>query len=375
MTEVAQLATLIIFAANALLVAGLIALKTTHRIRGRQQAKRKRRYMGLVSRHIAYPNCTDPITPAMATDPAFLDAVIDIRNAVVGPEVETLRGIVDRHGVMAHQIRRLRSSFPLGRRLRAAVALAELGDETAAGVLIHHLSDREPEIRIQAAKGLGRMGWTPAIDVIVGRFATETPWVRARFADTLLGFGSAATWPLLAYITVNHRFEREGPVAAIRTLAALGDDQATQTLIEVLHDATDPEVKIATVETLGALGSPRAVPVLRNQIRSPDWRIRAKTVTALGEIGDVGSLDLLARALTDSDWWVRRNAAAALAKVGGGVDRLYEVLIGKDRFAADAAAESLADAGELAAARRRIGEGRPRERDMTLVGHMSGDRP
>jgi HEAT repeat protein len=370
--EVAQLTVLILFAANALLVAGLIALKACHRRGEMLRRARKAEYMALISRHIAYVDCTDPITRRMAEDPAFLDALIDVRNAVVGPEVESLRGIVDRHGVVRRQETRLRSAFPLGRRLRAAVALAELGDGSAAPTLLDSLDDREPEIRIQAARGLGRMRWTPAIDAIVARFAAETPWVRARYSDTLVGFGADATWPLLAYVRVNHHFESEGPVAAIRTLAAIGDDQAAQPLIEVLRNASDPEVRLAAIEALGALGNLRAAPALRNQARSADWRIRAKALSALGDIGDHGSLDLMATGLADPDWWVRRNSAAALARVRGGVDRLFEALSGQDRFAADAAAEALADAGELAVARSRLDGGAPADRDLLLVGHMAG---
>ena len=369
--EVAQLSALLIFATNLVLVASLIALKSVHRGRDRRHHVRKTQYMSLISRHVAYDNCTDPITNAMAEDPAFIDALIDLRNAVVGPEVETLRGIVDRHGVIDHQVARLRRPFPLGRRLRAAVVLAELGDESAADTLMELLTDREPEIRIQAARGLGRTRWTPAIDAIVARFAVETPWVRARFADTLIGFGTDATWPLIAYVRVNHHFEREGPVAAIRALAALGDDQAAQPVIEVLRNASDPEIRIAAIEALGAFGSLRAAPALRNQVRSADWRIRAKAVTAIGEIGDAGSLDLLAAGLCDPEWWVRRNSANALTRIRGGVDRLFDALAGNDPFASDAAAEALADVGELAAARGRIDDGRPLDRDQALVGHMA----
>ena len=371
--EVTQLAALIIFATNTFLVAGLIALKTVNRTRRTRGKQRKTRYMELVSRHLAYENCTDPITPKMASDPVFIDALIDVRNALAGHEAEMLRGIVDRHGVTDRQVARLRSSFPLGRRLRAAVVLAELGDESALDALLEHLGDREPEIRIQAARGLGRMRWTPAIDAVVARFNIETPWVRSRFADTLISFGADATWPLLAYIRVNHPFETAGPVAAIRTLGSIGDDQAVQPLIEVLHNAADAEVKLAIIETLGTMASPSAGPVLRTSAHSSDWRVRAKAMTALGEIGDPLSLDVLAGGLTDPEWWVRRNAAAALVRVRGGIDRLYDALAGDDRFAADASAEALADSGELSAARRRMTDGEANEQDMALIGHMAGE--
>ncbi|MGH8945970.1 MAG: HEAT repeat domain-containing protein [Acidimicrobiia bacterium] len=370
-TDLFHIVVLVAFVVDSLLLIGLLVVKTVHRRLAERRARRRSAYVSLISRHIVHEYCTDPITTEMAEDPAFLDGLIDVRNAVVGPELDTLHGIIDRFGVVRRQEARLRSPFPLGRRLRAAVALAEMGDDTSANVLMEHLGDHEPEIRIQAARGLGRMRWTPAIDVIVARLGTEIPWVASRFADTLLNFGRKATWPLLAYIRVNHRFETKGPVLALRTLASIGDDEAVRPVMEILDQATDPEIAIAAVETLGVLGSPLAADRLREAAHSLDWRIRAKSVAAFGDIGDPSAAPVLADSLTDDNWWVRRNSAAALARIPGGFDHLYQALNGPDRYAADAAAEALADTGELVAARRRMDEGSPTVRDLALLGHMA----
>ncbi len=372
-TGLAQIVVLIVFVVDSLLLIGLLILKKTHRLRLERHDRRHSDYVSLISRHIVHRYCTDPITTEMSEDPAFLDALIDVRNAVVGPELDTLHGIVDRYGVARSQESRLRSAFPLGRRLRAAVALAEMGDESSAEVLMEHLADPVREIRIQAARGLGRMRWTSAIDAIVTKLGTDTPWVATRFADTLVGFGRKATWPLLAYIRINHQFESRGPALAIRTLASIGDEEAVGPLMDILDRATDPEIAIAAVETLGALGSPLAIDRIREAASSPDWRIRAKAATALGDIGDPASSPVLARSLTDLNWWVRRNSAAALAQIPGGIDHLYEALNGPDPYAADAAAEALADTGELVTAKRRFEDGVPTVRDLALLGHM-GDR-
>jgi HEAT repeat protein len=372
-SDLAHITVLIVFVTDSLLLIGLLVLKTIHRRRVERHNRRRSEYMRLISRHLTYQNCTDPITPAMSEDPAFLDALIDVRNAIVGPELDALHGIVDRYGVTLSQRSRLRSTFSLGRRLRAAVALAEMGDQSSAEVLIDHLADPAREIRIQAARGLGRMRWTPAIDAILTRLGTETPWVATRFADTLVAFGRRATWPLLAYIRVNHKFEWKGPALAIHTLAGIGDDEAVMPLIMILDEATDPEIALATLETLGVLGSPLAIDGIREAAFSSDWRIRAKAATALGAIGDPTSSAELARSLVDNNWWVRRNSAAALAQIPGGIEHLYEALNGPDPYAADAAAEALADTGELVAAKRRLDDGAPTVRDLALLGHM-GDR-
>lgn len=372
-TQTLMIAILVVFTADAVLLSAMILLKTVHRHIVQNQAGRRREYLLMLSRHLASPNHTVPIGRRIAEDPAFLDAVIDLRNAVAGPAVDRLSGILGGSGIVERQSARLRRRFPLGRRLQAAVFLAELGDESSVAILLEHLSDQEPEIRIQCARGLSRMQWTPGIDAIVARLSVETPWVRARFADTLIGFGNKATWPLLAYIRFNHRFETEGPAAAIRTLATIGDIQAGPVLIEILGEAEDPEVQIALVEALGSVGGPHAHTILGERLQSGDWRLRAKAGSALGDIGDPSAIPTLFHSLEDENWWVRRNSASAMARLPGGIPALYAALKIDDAFAKDAAAEALADAGELIAARQRVQDGGGSGQDRLLLSHMHGD--
>lgn len=355
--QIPLIAALVIFTVAATLLAVLIVLKTVNRRRMASHRKRREDYLHLLSRHLAYENCTDPITVSMAEDPAFFDALIDMRNAVTGDGISTLHRIANQHGVIDRQIKRLDSRFPLGRRLRAAVSLAELGDESAADALMRHLDDPRPEIRIQCARGLGRIQWTPAIEEIVWRFHLETPWVRARFSDTLTGFGTKATWPLLAYIRVNHRHESSGPALALRTIAQIQDLQAVGPVLEILGETSNTEIEIAAIEALGELGSPESLPILLERLDSTSWEIRAKSASALGGIGDPTATPRLREAMRDESWWVRRASAAAIAKLPGGITELYAALDDHDPYAADAAAEALADAGELISAREKVVNG------------------
>ncbi|MGH8951444.1 MAG: HEAT repeat domain-containing protein [Acidimicrobiia bacterium] len=363
----------ILFVDLALMV-GLVALKIVHRRRAERHRLRRARYVATLSRHLASPTHIEPIDGRAADDDAFLDAVIDLRNVVTGRDVETLSGIVDKLGLPGIQEARLRSRFPLGRRLRAAVSMAEIGDESTARVLIEHLSDPEPEIRIQCARGLGRMQHTAAIDAILERFGLEEPWVRARFADTLVGFGAKATWPLIAYIRVNLRHEDNASVIeAIRVLGTIGDREVGPTLSGVLRVASDPEVQLATIEALGAVGGPLAIRPLKFTFHSPDWRLRAKSAASLGQIGDPSVNLLLVRGLIDSNWWVRRNSASALASLPGGSGLLLRALGSGDPFARDAAAEALADCGALAAAREREDAGLATTDDRILLDYVGAE--
>ncbi|HEX2403769.1 MAG TPA: HEAT repeat domain-containing protein [Acidimicrobiia bacterium] len=372
-TTIGLIAVAVVLIVDIVLLLGLVTMKAVNRRRAQSYKRRRASYVTTLSRRLALPGSTEPIGARATDDDAFLDAVIDLRNIVTGHEIVTLAGIVDGLGLARRQEARLRSRFPLGRRLRAAVSLAEIGDETTATVLIGHLSDREPEIRIQCARGLGRMQHTAAIDAILERLDLEEPWVRARFADTLIGFGAKATWPLVAYIRVNLRHRNnDGVVEAIRVLGVIGDRDVGPTLAGVLRVASDPEVRIATIEALGVVGGPLAIRPLKATFRSTDWRLRAKSATSLAQIGDPAVNSLLARGLQDANWWVRRNSAAGLASLQGGNDLLIEALGSDDPFARDAAAEALADCGVLAAARDREETGLATAEDRLLLSHMAG---
>jgi HEAT repeat protein len=373
-TTVGLIAVGLIICIDITLLLGLIVAKTVRRRLRQRYDARRAGYVADLSRRLASGDHENPFHEDMAEDEAFLDAVIDLRDIVTGADIETLAGIVDSSGLAKHQEARLRRRFPVGSRLRAAVALAEMGEASSAPVLIEFLDDPEAEIRIQCARGLGRIGHTPAIDPILDRFGVEEPWVRARFADTLVRFGAKATWPLVAYIRVNLKLDgNDGVIEAIRVLGTVGDREVGPTLAGILRVASDPEVCLAAIESLGLVGGPLAITPLKKTLIAPDWRLRAKSATALGQIGDPSVNSSLARGLTDANWWVRRNSAAALGGLPGGQDILFGALASRDAFARDAAVEALADTGALSAARERIEAGLGDENDRLLVEYI-GDQ-
>lgn len=365
-----RVAVMVVFALNGLLLAAVLIVKPLHRSRKDRHSRRRSTYIALLSRHLASDSRRVEMGRKVAEDQAFLDALIDLRSVIGGEEAEMLGDLVDRFDIARKQSVNLRKRLRTDRRLRAAVALAELADESAAPTLMAHLGDSEQEVRVQCARGLGRMRWRPAIAAILDRFELETPWVRSRFADSLVDFGTEATWPIVSYIRVNHRFDAPGVPSAVRTLGAIGDSEAVPPLLEVLEVATDAEVQIAVVETLGRIGGPMAFDQVEKAARSEDWRLRAKAATALATLGDESVVPTLALGLEDESWWVRRNSAASLSHFPAGVDVLYSALVSHDRFARDAASEALAEAGEVIAARGRIESGRATARDFDLVEHV-----
>lgn len=371
-TEILKISLVAIFAANSVLLVAILVIKPLHRRRRDGQRRRRSAYISLLSRHLALESHDVILGRRVAEDQAFLDALIDLRSIVKGPDAEALGTIVDRYEIGARQSERLAQRFRVDTRLRAAVALAELADESAAATLMHHLSDPSPEVRVQCARGLSRIRWKPGIAAILARFETESPWVRSRFADSLIEYGDMATWPLISYVRANGRFGAQGPATAVRTLASIGDPTAVEPLLVILDDVNEPEIQIAIVETLGMLGAPVAFDSVEKAARSEDWRLRAKAASALATLGDESVVPTLALGLEDDNWWVRRNSASALSHFPAGLDVLYGSLLSQDTFARDAAAEALADAGELIAARDRVEGGVGERRDFDLLELVEG---
>ncbi len=370
-TTIGLIAVVAVLVVDGLLIVGLIVMKAVHRRRRARYDARRADYVVALSRHLASGDRNQPFGIEAAEDEAFLDAVIDLRHVMTGIESKELAGAVDLAGMARHQEARLRRRHPVGKRLRAAVALAEMGEESTGPLLIEYLGDPEPEVRIQCARGLGRMKHTAAIDAILERFSIEEPWVRARFADTLVGFGARATWPLIAYIRVNLGHEEVGVIEAIRVLGTIGDSEAGPNLASILRRTTDPEVALAAIEALGLVGGPLSIRPLKYALRSPDWRLRAKSATSLGLIGDPSVNLVLARGLEDSNWWVRRNSASALAGLPGGTALLFEAIGLDDVYARDAAVEALAGTGALTASRDRVESGLGTDDDRRLLDYVS----
>ena len=372
--EILKLSVQIIFIVNGVLLVAVLTSKAINRRRTHSHKRRRSTYLEILSRHLSSTEQTVSLGPLVAEDEAFLDAVIDLRDVLAGPEVAAIDEIVDRFGISEQQSTRLRRRTNVGRRLRAAVALAELGDQGTAPALMEHLNDREPEIRIQSARGLARIGWTPAIEAILDRMEIEDAWVRSRFADTLITFGSVATWPLISYIKTNHRLFASGVPTAIRILAAIGDPEAIAPTIEILDRSTDIEIQLAAVETIGVLGIGDDIYPVEKAARAEDWRLRAKAAKALAQIEDVSVLPTLVLGLNDANLWVRRNAAFALAATIPGREILYQAVTLDDLFARDAAVEALADVGEVIAARDRIGGGIATSADFDLIEYVDGKK-
>ena len=342
-----------ILAVTAALTAGLAVtlgvVKVAHREVLRYRGMRTAYYTAALGEMLSRRILPSRPRRGWSEDPLFHDAIADYRLMVTGDDRRFVDQFVERLGIGEVLIRRARRRFPKVSRLRAITSLVSLASPEHIPALQSMVDDPDPHVRINAVRGLARVGDSGAVPHILDIATRVKPWEAARTADALVEMGSVAVEPVLGWIA----FERTKPhpsvqvmAMATRLLGLIGDPTAEPTLISMLG-STHPDCRVAAASALEHAGTDEAVAPLRIAIHDDDWRVRARAVVALGALADETAIDDVAQLLTDRQWWVRQNAAAALGQLPGGSERLFEALASPDPFASDAALNQLTTSGEL----------------------------
>ncbi|MGI0490344.1 HEAT repeat domain-containing protein [Alkalinema pantanalense CENA528] len=213
---------------------------------------------------------------------------------------------------------------PLKNRLAAIATLSELGSdaELAVPALSEALSDRNAEIRSQAARTLGEIGpkAKASIPELIVVLKDPNEGVRISAANALSRMGSAAKSAVPALLEALEDSSQGVKSNAIAALSGLGSDakNAVPKLVEALAD-DDEGVRQSAITALGRLGpeAKTAVPALSQALHDPDKDIRLSAITALGRIGEEagGSVEELVKLLQGNDRELRSFAALSLGRM------------------------------------------------------------
>lgn len=98
------------------------------------------------------------------------------------------------------------------------------------------------------------------------------------------------------------------------------------------------DLKIAVLCYLSHNNAVGIEEILRKNLYSKDWQLRAESAKLLGLLAITSSAEYLYDKLRDTNWWVRNNAAHSLSKMGPiGIKFLQSVTPESDRFAYEVA--------------------------------------
>jgi HEAT repeat protein len=327
----------------------LAVIKLIHREIQRYRGVRTAYYIGAVGEMLSRRILPARPRHGWAQDPLFHEAIADYRLMVTGDDRRFVDSFLEKLGIGDILVRRIRRRFPQASRLRALSSLVNLAAPRHLEALHDLIDDRNPHVRVNAVRGLARLGDVGAIPHILDIASRVRPWEAARTADALVEMGSKAVDPVVTWIA-HQRIKSHPSVEVIalsaRLLGLIGDPTAEPTLLALLQSSV-PEWRIAAASALEHTGSDAAIEPLRLALHDDDWRVRARAVVALGAMADPAMIEEVAQLLTDEKWWVRQNAAGALARLPGGSERLVTALDSADAFAADSALSQLTTSGAL----------------------------
>lgn len=252
--------------------------------------------------------------------------------------------LYERRGSPAGAVADLRSRNA-ARRGRAAQVLGRLDHRPAAPSLCRLLDDRDPDVRLAAARALGRIGDPVAVPHLLRSLHGTRTVPPTTVIAALASLGSDA------YSRVAAGLRDPAPLVRAVTIEVLGVTGAiarTPEIVRALREDPDTEVRIRAARALGRLGMPDALEPLLAAIRpGQPVALRIVAAGALGSLGAATATRPLGELLGDADPHVAGTAARALLRLGrAGEAALREAA--DDRLDARAAAQAraaLAEAG------------------------------
>jgi len=247
------------------------------------------------------------------------------------------------------------------------------GAKAAVPSLISALTDKNSDVRKEAATTLGQISDTRAIEHLVIAFLDESNTVRGAVEKALLNIDSewmrsegakAAIQPLIA--AFNQEDNKMRDVTA-RVLGWIGDQRAFEPLLKValdVHNANLQEVAKAALVNIDpswmkSETARAAVPNLIAALKDENVSVRRAAVLALGEIRDPRALEPLLVAFKHEDWNVREAIMEALNKIDlnwkkskswkAVILSFAETLNDKDKESRISAAQALGKVGDMQA--------------------------
>ena len=193
------------------------------------------------------------------------------------------------------------------------------------------LKDEDPDIRTQAAHGLGSMEDSGSVDRLGEALRDEAATVREQAAWALGMIEDASAVPMLSSV-----LEDPSPGVRAQAVWALGmieSDAAVPDLIRIANDASY-EVRRQLAWALGMIESDAAVATLERALGDEDAKVREQAAWALGMIESPSAIGSLSSALTeDPSSGVRRQAAWALGMIGhdSALDTLLNAMSDADK--------------------------------------------
>lgn len=209
----------------------------------------------------------------------------------------------------------------------AARSLGEMGDRSVVELLVECMIDEHYLVRLESARALDKLGWTPRNDVEKANYlAAKREW------DELERLGQVAVESLIHILRDDNWEVRRAAKQSLVNIAK----PAVDSLIRALSDEDD-NVRECAADTLGGINDDRAVEPLICVLSDGNGIVRRTATISLGKLKDARAVAPLIPLLRDRERYVGEAACWALKEIGNAaVQPLVGALIGGTVSAAEA---------------------------------------
>ena len=237
-------------------------------------------------------------------------ALSHLLRLVRGGDRTLLLAIGEQEGLFADGIAALGRAAP-ARRIDAMRLLEQFGSSECVSALRNCLrTDADPDVRLEAAAALARLGKLPLVDELIDALSLGTRPV-TRLHAALLRSLAVRDAVAIAALAASASHPRLRPLL----VEAIGWSEDLTAVDVLAQHAADPdsEVRCAAVRAARSLAHPAAGPWLVPLLNDPSDAVRIQAAQACGQLLIADGVTALLRLVTDPSWWVRLRAREALA--------------------------------------------------------------
>jgi len=296
--------------ASSIGMLGVLVLRRSHLAR---RAKRQREIEeGLkgIAMELLHAGAEPPPHLGEVEREALADLLGRYARAIRGPTHDRIVDYFEREGTVARELAVMAGARAGWRRATAAFRLGDIGPASAAAALSAALHDSDRDVRIAAARSLGRLRTPEATqDLLAAAVDRRVPPALIRWS--LLQIGAPALPRLIPGLTSQSERLRAGAVQLIGLLGGPGEAAQVE---EGLRD-TSAMVRAQAARALGRIGGRRNLPALRQAMWDRIPAVREAAADALGQLRDSESVPLLAIRAGGDQFDVARACARAVAAI------------------------------------------------------------
>jgi HEAT repeat protein len=187
--------------------------------------------------------------------------------------------------------------------------------EGAAREILTGWQDAQSDLLVAAVRYLASTGSAGLADALSPLVDSTDAAVASAAIEALGSTGNAAAVTLLVARLKSPDFPDVHKPAVILALGELKDNHATDVLMAIAQSQDEDKVRrMYAADSLGKIGDPRALPVLKAMYEEPDALVRLYAASALARFGLDSVFPILIQALRDENWKIREQSARSLAR-------------------------------------------------------------